>query len=185
MSTSGVSVVRSRWGPSASRAKVPLLVTAYANDQNLNFWSERPVEYAKWLKMVWVEFGCPGHGKGPWDGLGAMGKSKVTLDIMHGKELTSTGKITSSMLVTQHLRSIFCNKDWDMDHADMKIQQVVVMYLNIIWLLVYIMLACTWSRTRIQLLWTKSHGARLYAHQPDHLDRRRIYCHIIIRDSES
>jgi hypothetical protein len=59
-----------------------------------------------------------------------MEKSKVTLDIMHGKELTSTGKITSAMLVVQHLRSIFCNKDWDMEHTDMKIQQVVVMYLN-------------------------------------------------------
>ena len=80
--------------------------------------------------MVWVEFGCPGHGKGPWDGLGAMAKSKVTVDIMHGKERTSTGKITSAMLVAQHLRAIFCNKDWDMEHADMKIQQVVVMYLH-------------------------------------------------------
>ena len=80
--------------------------------------------------MVWVEFGCPGHGKGPWDGLGAMAKTKVTVDIMHGKERTSTGKITSAMLVAQHLRAIFCNKDWDMEHADMKIQQVVVMYLH-------------------------------------------------------
>ena len=50
--------------------------------------------------------------------------------ITHGKERTSTGKITSAMLVAQHLRAIFCNKDWDMEHTDMKIQQVVVMYLN-------------------------------------------------------
>jgi hypothetical protein len=80
--------------------------------------------------MVWVEYGCPGHGKGPWDGLGAMTKSKVTVDIMHGKEHTSTGKITSAMLVAQHFRAIFCNKGWDMEYADMKIQQVVVMYLH-------------------------------------------------------
>jgi hypothetical protein len=103
--------------------------THFKSKENLNFWSERPAEYAKWLKMVWVEFGCPGHGKGQWDGLGAMAKSKVTVDIMHGKESTSTGKITSAMLVAQHFRDIFCNKDWDMEHADMKIQQVVVMYL--------------------------------------------------------
>jgi hypothetical protein len=49
-------------------------------------------------------------------------------------------------------------------------------------------------RPRIQLLWTKSHGAklyqadlldrrRIYAHQADLLDRRPIYCHNIIRDS--
>ena len=42
-----------------------------------------------------------------------------------------------------------------------------------------------WPRTRIQVLWTESHGGRLYAHQADLLDRRRIYCHSIIRDSES
>ena len=104
--------------------------THFKSKENLNFWSERPAEYAKWLKMVWVEFGCPGHGKGPWDGLGAMAKSKVTVDTMHGKERTSTGKITSAMLVAQHFRAIFCNKDWDMEHTDMKIQQVVVMYLH-------------------------------------------------------
>jgi hypothetical protein len=39
-------------------------------------------------------------------------------------------KRTRTMLVAQHLRVIFCNMDWDMEHADMKIQQVVVMYLN-------------------------------------------------------
>jgi hypothetical protein len=48
---------------------------------------------------------------------------------MHGKR-TSTGQITSPMLVAQHFRAVFCNKDWDMEHTDMKIQQVVVMYLN-------------------------------------------------------
>jgi hypothetical protein len=80
--------------------------------------------------MVWVEFGCPDHGKGPWDGLGAMAKSKITRDIMHGKELTSIGKITSSILLAQHLRTIFCNNGWSMEHTDMKINQVVVMYLN-------------------------------------------------------
>jgi hypothetical protein len=44
--------------------------------------------------MVLVEFGCPGHGQGPWDGLGAMANSKATLDIMHGKERTATGQST-------------------------------------------------------------------------------------------
>jgi hypothetical protein len=99
--------------------------THFKSKENLNLWSERPAEYAKWLKMEWVEFGCPGHGKGLWDVLGAMAKSKVTVDIMHGKEGTSTGQIMLAILVVQHFRAIFCNKDWDMDHTDMKIQQVV------------------------------------------------------------
>jgi hypothetical protein len=59
--------------------------THVKSKENLNFWSERPAEYAKLLKMVWVEFGCPGHGKGPWDGLGTMAKTKVTVDIMHDR----------------------------------------------------------------------------------------------------
>jgi hypothetical protein len=66
-------------------------------------WSERPGQYVEWFKMEWVEFGCPGHGKGPWDGLGSMSKSKVTLDVIHDKEHTSTGQITSPNLVVHHL----------------------------------------------------------------------------------
>jgi hypothetical protein len=64
------------------------------------------------------------------NGLGAMAKLKVTLDIMHDKERTSKAKITSPILVAQHLRAIFCNKGCSMEHTDMKINQVVVMYLN-------------------------------------------------------
>ena len=78
--------------------------------------------------MVWVEFGCPGHGKGPWDGLGAMVKTKVTLDITHGQERTMTGKITSPILVARHLRATFCTKEWLMEHADARINEMVVMY---------------------------------------------------------
>jgi hypothetical protein len=37
---------------------------------------------------------------------------------------------TSTSKMAQYFRAIFCNKDWDMDHTDMKIQQVVVMYLH-------------------------------------------------------
>ena len=79
--------------------------THFKSKENLNFWSERPGQHTEWLKMVWVEFGCPGHVKGPWDGLEAMAKSKVTLDIMHGKDHTSAGQITSPILVAHHLRT--------------------------------------------------------------------------------
>ena len=43
---------------------------------------------------------------------------------------------------------------------------------EVVQLLVHGMLACAWPRTRIQVLWTESHGGRLYAHQADLLDRR-------------
>ena len=80
--------------------------------------------------MVWVEFGCPGHGKGPWDGLGAMVKTKVTLDITHGKEHTMTGKITSPILVAQYLKATICRKEWLMEHVNTQINEIVVMYLS-------------------------------------------------------
>ncbi len=100
---------------------------AFQVEENLNFWSERP-ENHEWLKMVWVVFGCRGHGKGPWDGLGSMVKTKVTLDITHGKERTMTGKITSPILVAQHFRSTFCTNEWLMEHVDSRINELVVMY---------------------------------------------------------
>ncbi len=78
--------------------------------------------------MVWVDFGCPDHGKGPWDGLGTMVKTKVTLDITHDKERTMTGKITSVILVAQHLRTTFCTNELFMDHVDSRINEMVVMY---------------------------------------------------------
>jgi hypothetical protein len=48
-------------------------------------------EYDRCAKTTRDTIGkSPWDGKGPWDDLGSMGKSKVTLDIMNGKEITST-----------------------------------------------------------------------------------------------
>ncbi len=44
--------------------------------------------------MVWVEYGCPGHGKGPWDGLGTMAKTKVTRDLTDSNVQTPSRRIT-------------------------------------------------------------------------------------------
>jgi len=53
--------------------------THFKSKENLNFWSERlSQEHRNFLRTVWVEYGCPGHGKSPWDGLGATAKTKVT-----------------------------------------------------------------------------------------------------------
>ncbi len=62
------------------------------------------------------------------DGLGDIVKTKVTLDIMHGKEHTMTGKITSPNLVAQHLRATFCKTEWLMEHVNTPINEIVVMY---------------------------------------------------------
>ena len=56
--------------------------------------------------------------------------SKVTLDIMHGKDRTMTGKVTSPILVAQHFRATFCTKEWCMEHVNTPINEIVVMYLS-------------------------------------------------------
>ena len=80
--------------------------------------------------MLWVEYGCPGHGKGPWDGIGAMAKTKVTRDLTDGNVQTPSGRITSPLEVAQHLHVQFCSRQWKKEHMNMKINQVVVMYLD-------------------------------------------------------
>ena len=41
-----------------------------------------------------------------------------------------TGKITSPILVAQHLRATFCRKEWLMEHVNTQINEIVVMYLS-------------------------------------------------------
>ncbi len=41
-----------------------------------------------------------------------------------------TGKITSRILVAQHLRAMFCRKEWLMEHVNTQINEIVVMYLS-------------------------------------------------------
>jgi len=72
----------------------------------------------------------PGHGKDPWDGLGAMAKTKVTRDLTDGNVQTPSGRITSPLEVAQHLRAQFCSRQWKKERINMKINQVVVMYLD-------------------------------------------------------
>jgi hypothetical protein len=48
----------------------------------MNYWSRKKADsqFMK-MKMCWIEFGCPGHNKGPWDGLGDVIKQRVVLDM--------------------------------------------------------------------------------------------------------
>ena len=45
------------------------------------------------IKAVWIDFGCPGHGKGPWDGMGAVMKQQLTRDLTNGQILTESGYV--------------------------------------------------------------------------------------------
>ena len=48
-----------------------------------------PLTRQQKLSMIWVDFGCAGHGKGPWDGLGAVIKQTVRRDILHNNIRTA------------------------------------------------------------------------------------------------
>jgi hypothetical protein len=80
------------------------------------------------MKAIWVEFGCPGHGKGPWDGLGAMVKTKISRDITNEQCRTPTGRIESPIEAAIHARATFCTDEWLREHAYMQINEIVVMY---------------------------------------------------------
>jgi hypothetical protein len=59
-----------------------------------------------------------------------MAKTKVTLDLTDGNVQTPSGRITSPLEVVQHLRTQFCSRQWKKERMNMKINQVVVMYLD-------------------------------------------------------
>lgn len=80
--------------------------------------------------MVCNRFGCPGKGKGKWDGLGAMVKSKVRRDITNERCLTASKRIRSALEVAEHLRNLFLTPDWLAKHKHTKINEIVVMYID-------------------------------------------------------
>jgi hypothetical protein len=119
MSTSGVlpclrmeTVSRSRWGPSSGRANIPRYLTAYVN---LDDYSGRittpPV--SEW-SVGWPR----SHGKI---------KDHSRHHARQGTHIDRKNQVGNE---AQHFRTIFSKKDWDKEYADMKIQQVVLLYLN-------------------------------------------------------
>ena len=103
--------------------------THFKSKENLYYWSMR-IEKTEFIKMVWVGFGCPGHGKGPWDGIGAMVKTKLSRDLTNVQVLTPSGKMASALEAAQHARAIFCTQEWAREHMYMEIQECVVLYLD-------------------------------------------------------
>lgn len=94
----------------------------------MNYWSR--VLNSGWLKNVWVEFGCPGHGKGPWDGMGAVIKQQLTRDLTKAKILTDDGYVTCPREAAEHLRRRFETEAWREKHKHMPINEIKVTYSN-------------------------------------------------------
>eukprot|EP00966_Prymnesium_polylepis_P172802 3996364-Prymnesium_polylepis.1 len=105
--------------------------THFKSKENLHYWSTRSgMDKVAFIRQVWVGFGCPGHGKGPWDGIGAMVKTKITRDVTNEQCLTPSGYIRSPLAAAQHARAIFATDEWAREHAYMEINRCVVMYLD-------------------------------------------------------
>jgi len=105
--------------------------THFKSKESLYHWSQR-MDKVEFINMVWIKFGCPGHGgKGPWDGIGAMVKTIVTRDMTNEHCLTPSGQIASQLDVAQHVRATFCTEEWVREHFYVEINECVVMYLDI------------------------------------------------------
>jgi hypothetical protein len=79
------------------------------------------------IRAFW-EFGPPGHGKGVWDGLGALIKRAVKQDIIDDVALTASKRITSAKEVAEHVRARFSTDEWKASHAAMTINEIVVVH---------------------------------------------------------
>ena len=77
------------------------------------------------VRAFW-EFGAPGHGKGVWDGLGALVKRMVKQDIIDNVALTASKRITSAEEVAEHVRARFSTDEWKDSHVGMTINEIVV-----------------------------------------------------------
>ena len=47
------------------------------------YWLSHLPSTFGWIDRVYWAFGCPGHGKGPWDGIGALMKTMLRHSIDH------------------------------------------------------------------------------------------------------
>ena len=76
------------------------------------------------------EFGAPGHGKGVWDGVAAWMKRDVRQAIIDGCVLTSRKLILIPADVAEHLSARFSTYQFEIDHSQKVIKQVVVTFVD-------------------------------------------------------
>ena len=102
----------------------------FKSRKSMHFLSQIKVLFA-WVSWVTWSFGCPGHGKGPWDGFGGMLKRVMRRAIIDGGVVMRNGKDVYDFLVRR-----FCTEEWKRSHSDYTINQIVVQYAeHTIWLI--------------------------------------------------
>ena len=91
----------------------------------MNYWSKL-LNSASFLSNIWIEFCAPGHGKGPWDGMGAVMKQQLTRDLQNSKVLTESRCVTCPREAAEHLRHRFDSEEWREKHKDKPINTIKV-----------------------------------------------------------
>ena len=93
--------------------------THFKSSKSLNFLS-RLRQLFLWILAVTWSFGCGGHGKGAWDGTGAVVKRALRQDVVDKKVLSDSGVLKTWIDVTQHLERRFSSKKWREQHSTYK-----------------------------------------------------------------
>jgi hypothetical protein len=91
----------------------------FKSSKSLNFLSRIPMLFV-WLLCVTWSFGCGGHGKGPWDGIGAVIKRALRACVVDKKVLSDSGKLKTWVDVLQHLQRRFSTEKWAQEHHTYK-----------------------------------------------------------------
>ena len=93
--------------------------THFKSSKSLNFLS-RLRQLFLWILAVTWSFGCGGHGKGAWDGIGAVVKRALRQDVVDKKVLSDSGVLKTWIDVTQHLERRFSSEKWREQHRTYK-----------------------------------------------------------------
>ena len=99
----------------------------FKSGEMMNYWSCKMTEL-EFVTTCWIDFGCPGHGKGPWDGMGAVMKQQLTCDLTNGRILTKSGYIRNPREVAEQLQGRFQTEEWMTAHRNKSIHEIVVTY---------------------------------------------------------
>ena len=70
--------------------------THFKSGKMIYYWSMLSSQFPQ-FENVWVYFGCPGHGKGPWDGFGAVVKQRNNRDTKNGTFTTTSCEMKTSI----------------------------------------------------------------------------------------
>jgi hypothetical protein len=69
------------------------------------YWLSHLPSTFGWIDRVYWAFGCPGHGKGPWDGIGALSKTMLRHSITTSHDIEADGvRIMTPEDCANHMR---------------------------------------------------------------------------------